>query len=76
MRKRPWRGLTRDNGTAIRVTMNTSNGKDRRHCNSVWERMSSLPSSELVVIASRSVTSSLTSGFGSNTPYSSYLIAR
>ncbi|MNC78369.1 hypothetical protein D3C75_1305630 [compost metagenome] len=68
--------MPRDSGTAIKVTMNTSNGRDRRHCSSVRERMSSLPSKEPVVMASRSVTSSLTSGLGSSTPYSSYLIAR
>ncbi|MDT4871536.1 hypothetical protein FQZ97_1066690 [compost metagenome] len=68
--------MTRDSGTAIKVTMKTSNGNDSRHCSSVRERRSSLPNKELVGIASRSVTSLLTSGLGSNTPYSSYLIAR
>ncbi|MNC73012.1 hypothetical protein D3C75_1241440 [compost metagenome] len=68
--------MTRDSGTAIKVTMNTSNGRDMRHCSSARMRMSSLPINVRVGIASRSVTSSLTSGFGSNTPYSSYLIAR
>ncbi|MDT4854467.1 hypothetical protein FQZ97_887710 [compost metagenome] len=68
MRKRPCRGLTRDSGTASRVTTNTSSGSDRRHCNSDWKRGLSLPINSRVDTASRSLTSPLTDGLGSNTP--------
>ncbi|MOA62388.1 hypothetical protein D3C78_1877930 [compost metagenome] len=68
LRKRPCRGLTRDNGTASRVTMNTSNGSDRRHCNSDCRRGLALPIRSRVGTASRSLTSSLTDGLGNSTP--------
>jgi len=48
--------------------MNTSNGREIRHCSSAMERNSVLPNSAWVGIASRSVTSLLMSGRASITP--------